>query len=199
MADLLEPCAVQVACMVLWGPGGGDILRLPDGLELLIRYLRRIGFNARVRRHLSAIVNGGDFGVVALCRVILGLLVVGGRRLHHLGFVKGDGLFQRFCGLQHLPGDRSVSRGLQRFGASAVEAWRQLNADEVPQVVRSCLHARRLTIDVDGTVLCTGSKVGGAARGYNPHHRKVHSATIQSRPFWPKAVISCGCTIGRGM
>ena len=37
----------------------------------------------------------------------------------------------------------------------------------------SCLHARTLTIDVDGTVLCTGSEVGGAARGFNPHHRKV--------------------------
>ena len=37
------------------------------------------------------------------------------------------------------------------------------------------LHARTLTIDVDGTVLCTGHKVGGAARGYNPHHRKVPS------------------------
>ena len=66
--------------MVLRGPGGGDILRLPDGLELLTRYLRRIGFNARVRRHLGAVVHGDDFGVVALCRVILGLLVVGGRR-----------------------------------------------------------------------------------------------------------------------
>lgn len=38
--------------------------------ELFIRYLRRIGFSAQVRRHLSAVVNGGDFGVgvVVLCR-----------------------------------------------------------------------------------------------------------------------------------
>ena len=36
------------------------------GLELLIRYLRRIGFNARVRRHLGAVVHGGDFGVAGL-------------------------------------------------------------------------------------------------------------------------------------
>ena len=86
------------------------------GLELLIRYLRRIGFNAQLRQHLSAVLNGGDFGVVALCRVILGLLVVGGRRLHHLGFVKGDRLLQRFCGLKDMPTDRSVSRWLKRFG-----------------------------------------------------------------------------------
>ena len=37
------------------------------------------------------------------------------------------------------------------------------------------LKARTLSIDIDGTVLCTGHKVGGACRGYNPHHRKVPS------------------------
>ena len=168
------------------------------GLELLIRYLRGIGFNAQVRQHLSAFVNGGDFGVVALCRVILGLLVVGGRRLHHLGFVQGDGLFPRFCGLKDLPSERNVSRWLKRFGASAVEGLRRLNAQFVARVVGCYLHARTLTIDVDGTVLCTGSKIGGAARSYNPHHRKV-PATIRSVPFWPTAVTSSGCTIGRGM
>jgi Transposase DDE domain group 1 len=33
----------------------------------------------------------------------------------------------------------------------------------------------RLTIDLDGTVICTGAKVAWAARGFNPHHRKVPS------------------------
>src|ERR1700693_3812634 len=33
----------------------------------------------------------------------------------------------------------------------------------------------RLTIDVDGTVINTGSKVAWAFRGFNPHHRKVKS------------------------
>jgi hypothetical protein len=30
----------------------------------------------------------------------------------------------------------------------------------------------RLTVDVDGTVVCTGAKVQWAFRGFNPHHRK---------------------------
>jgi hypothetical protein len=34
---------------------------------------------------------------------------------------------------------------------------------------------RRLTIDVDGTVVSTGLQVRWARRGYNPHHRKVPS------------------------
>lgn len=37
------------------------------------------------------------------------------------------------------------------------------------------MRARSLTIDVDGTVLCTGKQVSGARRGYIPHHCKVRS------------------------
>lgn len=33
----------------------------------------------------------------------------------------------------------------------------------------------RLTVDTDGTVVCTGLQVERAFRGYNPHHRKDHS------------------------
>ena len=82
------------------------------GLELLIRYLRRIGFNAQLRQHVSAVLNGGDFGVVPLCRVILGLLVVGGRRLHHLGFVKGDRRETRRSGTAPAAQSDSLSRGV---------------------------------------------------------------------------------------
>jgi hypothetical protein len=34
------------------------------------------------------------------------------------------------------------------------------------------LELRRLTIDLDGTVIRTGDKVAWAARGFNPHHPK---------------------------
>src|ERR1700726_2021524 len=34
------------------------------------------------------------------------------------------------------------------------------------------LGLRRLTIDLDGTVIRAGSKVAWAARGFNPHHPK---------------------------
>ena len=152
------------------------------GLELLIRYLRGIGWNRQLRRHLSAVVPGSDFGMVGLCRVLLGLLLVGGRRLRHLGFLQGDPLLQRFCGLKDLPTDGSVSRWLKRFTVAAEEALKTLNADVVAGVI-GLLKARTLSIDIDGTVLCTGHTVGGACRGYNPHHRKVpsHRYLRQSR------------------
>ena len=146
-----------------------------SGLELLIRYLRNTGLNRLVRKHLAGVVPGKDFGVVAFCRVILGLLIVGGRRLRHIEFLKGDPLFERFCGLRQLPTDRTVSRWLKNFRIRTVRALKSLNAEMVAQVVKSHLPARTLTIDVDGTVISTGLKVAWAFRGYNPPHRKVPS------------------------
>src|SRR5439155_689799 len=40
------------------------------------------------------------------------------------------------------------------------------------EVLRRYLQQRRLTIDVDGTVVRTGATVAWAFRGFNPHHRK---------------------------
>ena len=152
----------------------GEGLTSYAGLELLMRYLRNVDWNRQLRRHLGGVGFGGDFGVVSLCRVLLGLLWVGGRRLRHLDFLKGDPLLQRFCGLTDLPTPRSMSTFLRRFTDKGLNALKALNADVVAHKI-NLLCARKLTIDVDGTVLCTGKRVGGARRGYNPHHRKVPS------------------------
>jgi hypothetical protein len=153
----------------------GKTLTSYAGLELLVRYLRRIRLNDLIRKHLAGVVPGKDFGVVAFCRVIVGLLIVGGRRLRHIEFLRGDPLFERFCGLRDLPADRTVSRWLYDFRAHTVAALKSLNAELVSRVVKDHLRARTLTIDVDGTVISTGLKVAWAFRGYNPHHRKVPS------------------------
>ena len=119
-------------------------------------------------------VSGGDFGVVSPVRVVQGLLVVGGRRLHHLRKLKGDVLLQRFCGLHDLPTDRSEGMFLRRFTNNRLKALQAFNAEFVADKIK-LLRARTLTIDIDGIVLCTGKRVGGAHRGYNPHHLKVRS------------------------
>lgn len=76
-------------------------------LELFIRYLRAAQFNKLVREAFAGTA-WTDFGVVAMVRLLIGLLVVGGRRLRHLVYVQHDPLFQRFCGLRKLP----TARGL---------------------------------------------------------------------------------------
>jgi DDE family transposase len=144
------------------------------GLELLIRYLRGMRLNTLVRQHFVGLRARGDFGMVAMLRLVLGLVIVGGRRLRHVGYLAGDPLVHRLCGLRHLPTARTLSRWLKGFTEASIERLRRLNAEVVARVVRQ-LPLRTLTIDVDGTVISTGLTVERAFRGYNPHHRKVPS------------------------
>jgi len=146
-----------------------------SGLELLGRYLRGIAFNDLVRSELTGRIGGGDYGSIGFLRLLVGLITVGGRRLRHIDFLRGDGVFGRFCGLKALPTDRTVSRWLKTFRADGVAALQRLNANFVARVVRRFVGTRILTVDVDGTVLSTGMQAGWAFRGYNPHRRKVPS------------------------
>lgn len=144
------------------------------GLELLIRYFRSIGLNSLFRRHFLGISLPGDYGTVAMIRVVLGLLIVGGWRLRHLDFLRGDFLFERFCGLTGLPSLRTLSRWLGHFTSTSITRLHAINADVVARLIES-LSLRTLTIDVDGSVISTGLSVERAFRGFNPHHRKVPS------------------------
>jgi len=144
------------------------------GLELFSRYLRTMRFNALVRTAFSGAPVWGDFGVVAMVRLLIGLLVVGGRRLDHVAYVADDPVFQRFCRLQVLPTARTVSRWLTRFTMRTVERLLRLNAAVIAQVIPG-LRLRTVTVDVDGVVVSTGLQVERAFRGFNPHHRKVPS------------------------
>lgn len=144
------------------------------GLELFARYLRRTRFNALVREVFRGTATWGDYGVVAMVRLLLGLVVVGGRRLRHVAYVADDPLFRRFTGLGRLPTARTVSRWLKQFTMTSVGRLQDLNAGVVARVLPA-LGLRTMTIDVDGVVVSTGQQVERAFRGYNPHHRKVPS------------------------
>lgn len=145
-----------------------------SGLELVRRFLRGLDFSARLRRHLQAADPAGDYASVAIVRLIVAMLIVGARRVKHVRHLGGDPVIARFCGLRVLPGDRTVSRWLSRCTATVRTALLAFNAELVALVVRP-LNLRRLTVDADGTVICTGLQVERAFRGFNPHHRKDHS------------------------
>ena len=144
------------------------------GLELLIRYLHSIRFNELIRRHFQGVSLGGDYGVVTMIRLLMGLVLVGGRRLRHVEFLRGDGLFERFCGLSRLPSERTISRWLKNFTLRSVGRLQALNAMLVARIIER-QPLRTLTVDVDGSVISTGHHVERAFRGFNPHHRKVKS------------------------
>jgi len=153
----------------------GDVaLTSYAGLELFARYLRRTGFNTMVREAFAGTTRWGDYGVVAMIRLLVGLVIIGGRRLRHLAYVQDDPLFRRFAGLRRIPTARTVSRWLKHFTMTTVDRLQVLNAGIVARVLPA-LGLRTLTIDVDGVVVSTGHQVERAFRGFNPHHRKVPS------------------------
>jgi len=140
-----------------------------SGLELLRRYLRQHELPSRL--HAACAIAGGDYGGGRLALLVLALLYVGARRLEHLGYLAGDPLIARFCGLARIPTARTVANWLRQFTQATLAPLVQLNHDLVIEAVRR-LALPRLTIDVDGTVVRTGATVGWAFRGFNPHHRK---------------------------
>src|SRR6058998_1117946 len=105
---------------------------------------------------------------------MLALLVRGGRRVRHLRYLDGDPVVQRFCGLRQLPTARTVGRWLGAVRARHLPRLQWVNALVAARVIRQT-RQRRLTLDVDGSVVSTGLRVAWAQRGYNPHHRKVPS------------------------
>src|SRR5262249_55999464 len=68
----------------------------------------------------------------------------------------------------------AVGRWLEGLRAAHVPRLQWVNALVAARAIRQTGH-RRLTIDVDGSVVSTGLQVAWAQRGYNPHRRKVPS------------------------
>ena len=153
----------------------GDVrLTSYAGLELFGRYLRTRHFNRLVRDAFADLPRWGDFGVVAMVRVLVGLVIVGGRRLRHVAYVADDPVFQRFGSVRVVPTARTLSRWLRHFTMRTVTRLQALNAAVVSALLPG-LGLRTWTVDVDGVVVSTGLQVERAARGYNPHQRKVPS------------------------
>jgi hypothetical protein len=139
------------------------------GLELLQRYLRQLDLVGRLRQALAGVRS--DYGSARLALVLVTLSYVGARRLEHLRYLASDPLVARFCGLARLPTRRTVANWLRQFTQETLAPLIALNRDLVTDALAR-LQPARLTIDVDGSVIRTGSTVGWAFRGFNPHHRK---------------------------
>src|SRR6266446_554135 len=161
---------------------GREQLTSYGGLELLRRFFGHIGLNARIRCALAEQRLGGDYGASHLILLVVGLLVVGARRLAHLRYVTNDPLFARLCGLTRLPSDRTVVNWLKQFTQTSLRALVRLNSELLYEQIEQ-LKLPRLTIDLDGTVICTGAKVASGAR--------CRLNCAWTRPFSNKSCSSC--------
>jgi hypothetical protein len=141
------------------------------GLEVFRRYLQALEVPRRLRQALVPHGLHTDYGAVGIAFSILALILIGGRRISHLAFLYADPIVKRFAGLRQLPADRTVVRWLKRFSSQALLALETLIRDLVHDQIEQA-QLTSLTLDLDGTVLRTGAKVEGAARGFNPHHPK---------------------------
>ena len=114
----------------------GDVsLTSYAGLELFGRYLRTRRFNQLVRDAFADLPRWGDFGVVAMVRVLVGLVIVGGRRVRHVAYVADDPVFQRFGNVRVVPTARTLSRWLRHFTMRTVTRLQALNAAVVSPVL----------------------------------------------------------------
>lgn len=141
------------------------------GLELFRRFLNRLQFRQALAKAEKKVGIGGDFSLVSIVLTLLGMLLVGGKRLHHLTFLQDDPIFLRFAGLRRAPRERSLGRALQRL---THRTWPELDrlSAVVTRAALEAVPARRWTIDIDGTVISTGQGVERAKHGYNPGNRK---------------------------
>lgn len=144
------------------------------GLELFGRFLLAIDLPGRIRRVLRGWDCEGDYGARRFLLCLIGLLLVGGRRIAHLRLLERDPVFLRFVGLHRLPTDRTVVRWMKRVPFPVLERLASVIRDLVYDTV-AWAGLARLTVDVDGTVLRAGLQTEGAARGFNPHHPKDKS------------------------
>jgi Transposase DDE domain group 1 len=106
-----------------------------------------------------------------LVLLVIGWLVVGARRRQHLRYLANDSLCARLCGWRRMPSDRAVVNWLKQFTQTSRRALARLNSELLYDQIEQ-LKLRRLTIDLDGTVIHAGDKVAWAMRGFNPHHRQ---------------------------
>jgi len=141
------------------------------GLEVLRRFVVQVGLARRLRAALGGSSVDNDYGAASMTLAIVALLLLGGLRMAHVAFIGYDPVVLRFVGLRQLPDARTLSRWLKRFTGPTLLALETLVRD----LVHDDIERRKLssiTLDLDGTVIRTGSKVEGAARGFNPHHPK---------------------------
>jgi hypothetical protein len=152
----------------------GDRLTSYAGLELVRRYIERIGLRGRLRAVLADCGVGGDYDGSSLVILVITLLMVGARRLRQPAYIGSDPLVRRTAALARIPSATTVRNWLRQFTQPKVEQLARRSSALVFEHLQR-LDVRRITLDVDGTVVRTGDQVEWAFRGFNPHHRKDKS------------------------
>lgn len=148
-----------------------EALTAHSGLVLIERYLAESGWLGQLRTVFADRRFDSDYGSWRMALCVIALLMLGGTRVDHLAQLGCDPIFLRFVRLQMLPTARTLSRWLTTLTSGYRDRLQELMRD-VAYSTWWTMGMRRITIDVDGTVVRTGEKAEGAERGFHPHHPK---------------------------
>ena len=148
-----------------------EALTAHAGLSLIGDFLRSAGWAERIRKVFADREFDTDYGSFRMTLTVIGLLLVGGTRLAHLRELAIDPVFLRFVRFERLPCERTLSRWLKDISEGYRDRLRAL-LREIAFSTWAHGKLRRVTIDLDGTVVRTGGSVEGAEHGFNPHHPK---------------------------
>jgi hypothetical protein len=148
-----------------------EALTAHAGLAVVGDFLQSAGWVEQIRKIFAEREFDTDYGSFRMTLAVIGMLVIGGTRLAHLRELAIDPVFLRFARFDRLPTERTLSRWLKDISEGYRDRLRELLRD-VAFSTWAHGQLRRVTIDLDGTVVRTGTSVDGAERGYNPHHPK---------------------------
>lgn len=145
-----------------------------SGLILFQALIARLDLRVRLRgcfRHLQA------SSAYTYATLFLGLIVhllLGYRHLRDIRFYRDDPMVHRILRLRRLPDVATVSRILARFDLPGVEKLRGLVRSLILDRLAQ-LSLRRVTLDLDGSVVHTNRWAEGTAVGFNPRHKGQRS------------------------
>lgn len=143
------------------------------GLMIFQALFQRLGLKDKLRARLS----GGTspaYGRPVIVLLLIVHLLLGGRRLREIDYLRDDPMVLRVMGLRRLPDVSTVSRTLAASTHEDVDGLREIIRSEVVNDLRREA-ITRVTLDFDGSVLSTKGHAEGSAVGYNPVKKGARS------------------------
>ena len=138
-----------------------------SGLTLIDYYLRLYKIHHRLKKTTAAYGFRGDYAIGDILFILLIMILLGAERICHLEYLKSDPLFCRIIRITRIPHRTKVSTALKQFTSESLKTLIELNSELVVGQLNE-LGLRRVTIDLDGTVISTSGNPTWAFRGYNP-------------------------------
>ena len=143
------------------------------GLMLFQALFQRIGLKDKLRTRLAGGVSPA-YGKPVIVLLLIVHLLLGGRRLREIDYLRDDPMVLRVMGLRRLPDVSTVSRTLASTTTADVDGLREIVRSEVVNDLRREA-ITRVTLDFDGSVQSTKGHAEGSAVGYNPVKKGARS------------------------